>query len=55
MLVSAGPQEEAEQMRAQYQSEWTELRFTVREVHLMARSTDGPFESRKTITLAGSP
>ncbi|ELR23886.1 Endonuclease/exonuclease/phosphatase family protein [Acanthamoeba castellanii str. Neff] len=47
--------EEAERMRTQYQSEWTELRFTVGEVHLMARSTDGPFESRKAITLAGSP
>lgn len=38
-------------MREQYQREWKEMRFTVREVHLMSRTETGPFASRKAVPL----
>jgi hypothetical protein len=53
VVVVVHEQAEAMRMKEQYQREWKELRFTVRDVHFMSRSPSGPFEQRKSVPLLG--
>jgi len=45
---------EAERLQKKYQQGWTPMKFTVKEIYIMSRVREDPFEVRSVIPLAGN-